>query len=169
LGLIPTRVAANAAKESANTARRTLEITQAADVSVIAIANSDETHIRPGSVIEVIVKNHGKTRADGLTISVSFSLGGRTVAVPPPPAFVLPAETARPLQLAQAAGWLADHDFMDIEIRSSNLSVLVEIRYRDVFGADHLFTARGVFIVGRGFVMAGNESDPAASRLMEQN
>jgi hypothetical protein len=167
LGLSATRVAANAAKESASTAKRALEITQSADVSVIAITSSDDGRILPGSVIEIVAKNHGRTRAEGVTINNSFSIGDRTITIPPPPPFFLPAEAVHSMQTGQAFHWLAEYDFAGIETRKSILSLLVEVRYQDVFGVDQLFKAHAAFLVGRGFVIAGNESSANPPEVQE--
>jgi hypothetical protein len=157
---------AEAATLSADIAKRSLETAQATDVSVVGIASSDETCIRTGSVIGVIVKNHGRTRADAVTINISFSVDEKTMAVPAPPPFALPADAVQSIQVEQAVRWLAADDFRKIETGASQLSILVEIQYTDLFHANRSAKAPGLFVVGRGFAIAGNQpvmAKPAVS------
>jgi hypothetical protein len=39
------------------------------------------------------------------------------------------------------------------------LSAVVEIRYKDVFGVDHDTGSQAAFIVGRGFAIAGSQPE----------
>jgi hypothetical protein len=71
------------------------------------------------------------------------------------------------MQTGQAFHWLAEYDFAGIETRKSILSLLVEVRYQDVFGVDQLFKAHAAFLVGRGFVIAGNESSANPPEVQE--
>jgi hypothetical protein len=135
-----TEKAANAAKTSANTARGALYLTQAADIHIDSIPVNPRGVLTKDTIITIILKNFGQTRANKITQDLTFGIPGNPVALENKIGMDLGAGqkftmtfpcTEALLKQAQAQG--------------VSLKLWGTIKYYDVFRKAHRITCEGSY------------------------
>jgi hypothetical protein len=146
-GLATTQIAAEAAKQSADTSKLALELLERADVFVSEVFT--DPSISMSSHVTLKLKNFGRTTAERVTVTTSLS-------IPRPPnsnEVILPGKRSEPFALAPGdvimmklgpiTIWKATIDEVN---RGAPLLLGIDIFYNDIFGTVHATTGEGKFI-----------------------
>lgn len=166
IGLKATRIAtsaatvgANAARESADTAaraaalaERALLLTERADVLVDAVPISTYPVFDADSVIKVVYKNFGRTRANRAQATTRLIPVGVNLVEPDAPseifAAIIGAGDTLPISFYPMRSWLNAETFIKIRDGEIARRFTTEIFYFDIFDKGHHTKCSGVFMPG---------------------
>jgi hypothetical protein len=162
-----TKIAANAAKESAKAATATVELakkttamTERPIVLLESVVLSSE-HLKPGTTIIFRLKNYGRT------VAYSVKMAGKIIALGSEPIDPMPDTTIAPEGIhewnTRSIGMrLQPEQVLEIANGRQALQYEVEITYADTFEQGHHCKAVGKYVAGGGikrFIMTGSSSD----------
>lgn len=137
-------ISANAAKQSADTATLALHLTERADVAIGSVQGSTGPVFTHETITNVIMKNCGRTRANGVTIVAWFgspdARPSDAIGLDCVPMVLVPQATAH----VPIGPWgLAAENLS--AVNGGGMALTVEIEYRDVFNNTHRTKESGVF------------------------
>jgi hypothetical protein len=142
-------VAAKAAKESADTASRALLLTERADILIEAVPISNHPVFDAASVISIVFKNFGRTRANQVQVRNELHITGVALAGPfqkPLSAAVLAARQTLEPHFHRIGEWLTAETARNILDGKAVLRFEAEVFYIDVFGQPHRTKGSGAFV-----------------------
>jgi len=154
-----TRRAANAARNSADVARDTLHLTQAADVHIKKIILKPKGPLSGDTAVYVVVKNHGHTRAEQFTEDLSMGIKERAAGISLPKrdmALVIGAGHIFSIAFAQLRDGIMPEDLAMVSGGQVPLKIWGPLKYRDVFGKSYIIDCEltydlkvGTFLIDR--------------------
>jgi hypothetical protein len=131
---VTTRKAADAAKESADVARDTLHLTQAADVHIEEIKLVPNGVLSGDTVIYIVVKNHGQARAEQFVEELSLGIKGRGPALPKRGmSLVIGAGQIFSVAFAPLRSGISTEDLAMILGGQLSLKICGLLKYKDIF------------------------------------
>jgi hypothetical protein len=136
-----TEMAAIAARDSANVARDTLHLTQAADVHIEEVKLVPNEPLSSDTTIYVVVKNRGQTRAERFTNDLTLGIKERATNITLPRKdieTVIGAGNARSIAFGPLRGGLLSADLDKVLGGQLLLKIWGPLRYRDIFGNGHV-------------------------------
>jgi hypothetical protein len=141
-----TRKAADAAKESADVARDTLHLTQAADVHIEEIRLVPNGVLSGDTVISVVLKNHGQARAEQFAADLSVGIKGRGPALPERGmSLIIGAGQIFSVRYAPLRSGISTEDLAMILAGQLSLKIWGLLKYRDIFGKCYVIDCECTF------------------------
>lgn len=137
---VAAETAANAAKKSAEVARDTLHLTQAADIHIKKIILKPKGPLSGDTAVYVVVKNHGHTRAEQFTEDLSMGIKERAAGISLPKrdiALVIGARHIFTIAFAQVGDAIIPEDLAMISGGKIPLKIWGALKYRDIFGKNY--------------------------------
>lgn len=156
-----TRIAAYAAKKTADTTERALQISERADVLLDQAGFNTGSKILPESRIILTYRNFGRTRAKNVLFEIRLSIPG----VPdypgdPLPEMTIGANNTQTVSFHSFKQYLNEKTFNDVCSGRIEMKCTAQVTYRDIFDATHHARDEMIFYArARSFIVEKHESD----------
>jgi hypothetical protein len=145
-----SKIAADAARKSAEVAEQTLHLTQSADVQIVGMRLTPAGPLTANTVIEVQVKNFGQSRAKQFVNDLTVGIQGRELApvharqyigvvLGPGQPFTIGFEPLGPGKI------LTQDDVQRVLNGELFLKIWGSLKYEDVFGKLHVVKCEGTY------------------------
>jgi archaellum component FlaG (FlaF/FlaG flagellin family) len=142
-----TNIAAIAAKDSAEAARDALHLTQAADVHIEEVKLTPKGPLTLGTEINIVIKNHGQTRAELYADDLTIGIKGHTTG-PTQPTVNSGVVVGSGTTLGPGAVRTLAFGTLQRALSQAQLDMVLEgkiplnvwgfLSYRDIFKIDHV-------------------------------
>src|SRR5712691_1960413 len=156
-----TETAANAAAKSAEVADRTLHLTQAADVHIVGV-NLEPKALTMDTVVSVVVRNYGRTRAVNFTNNLILGIKGLPLGPTQPRSDIgvtLGARQPYNLVFDPLRNRLTTEGLAMVLGGQAVLQIWGSLRYRDVFGKAHIVDCEGTYNPKEGDFFIDHDED----------
>ncbi|HLW52955.1 MAG TPA: hypothetical protein VKW06_08930 [Candidatus Angelobacter sp.] len=153
-------VTADAAKDSAEIAKKALHLAERADIALEAAGLSTGQEIGKSTEVVLRFKNFGRTRANDVTFKVALTAPGVPESTSTLGPLILAAGAEQSVTFNRLVDWLSGETFSRINTGQDIMCFAGDVTYRDVFGVPHTTKYSGTFLPRtRTFMIGDNQGD----------